>query len=234
MDAIDYNKAEFAADRLTWKHITELGRQFQASKGLEADGRIGPATRAALIPPTAPLVFERVWPLRCLANGRKPEITSGHYSHNPARPNHRGVDLFFRHLADDPPNVRRGDGAGAGQDPDGTVKWWIPANTLFIASAAGEVVIAGKSPTGFRLWISVAGGAFYNGYFHGTKLFVSAGDVVEVGQPLGIVGDNPLDIDASHLHFEKYVGDLDHYMSNKAGSLDPTNDLKHAAYLPAI
>jgi murein DD-endopeptidase MepM/ murein hydrolase activator NlpD len=237
----EYNAAELAAGRLTQRHIALAVREFQKSAQLDIDGKAGPATRRALeatIVKTQEawelemLSVPRVWPMRCLRNGRKPEITSGFYEENDARPNHRGADLFFRHLADDPKDVKRGDGEGAGRDSDGTVKWWIPPGTKAIASAKGRVVMASWTATGYRAWIDV--GPCYDGYFHLETLDVKIGDVLPMGAVIGTVGDNPIDTDADHLHFEMYKGDLNAYRLSKFNSINPRVYLARASYLPAL
>jgi hypothetical protein len=239
--ADEYNAAELAAGRLTNTHVTSLVRWFQNFKGLDADGKAGPTTRKMIdtITPKSTQTLEaellavsRVWPMRCLTNGRKPEITSGHYEENDDRSTHRGVDIFFRHLLGDDPKAKRGDGQGTGKDPDGTVKWWIPPGTTAIASAKGKVVMASWTSTGYRVWIDV--GPCYDGYFHLETMTVAVGQLVEQGAALGLIGDNPSAFDASHLHFENYVGDLDRYMSSKEKSLNPRPFLQTALYLPAL
>lgn len=236
MNPRDFNAAEIAAGRLTIDHVTTAVREFQLSHNLDPDGAAGVLTRAALqkADPNrhkALPLLDRVWPLRCLANGRKPQITSGHHSVNPSRPTHRGADLFYRHLDDDPRTVKRGDGLGAGTDADGTVKWWIPPGTVAVASCAGRVVRASSTPTGFRVWVDTD--LCFDGYFHLKDLRVTVGQTVTQGQALGLVGDNPSEIDAAHLHFEIYVGDLDEYRHNVTGSLDPEVYLRTARYLSA-
>lgn len=236
----EYNAAELAADRLSWEQITAALRWFQSAQGIEPDGKAGPITRAKLDllrKPTSTREqqlesLSRVWPIRCLTNGRRPEITSGHYEENDDRSTHRGVDIFFRHLSDDDPKAKRGDGFGTGTDPDGTVKWWIPPGTTAIASAAGKVILASLTPTGYRVWIDV--GPCFDGYFHMKSIVVKPGDIVTQGQTLGIIGDNPSAHDAAHLHFENYVGDLDHYRSSKDKSLNPRPYLERARFLPAL
>lgn len=167
-----------------------------------------------VMPPT------RCWPLRALPDGRKPTITSRHAIHNPSRPTHRGVDLFYR--------WQPGDGGKLG-DGGRTAKWFIPDNTWSIASADGEVEVAGSSKTGWRAWIRHAGGLLTGG-FHMTELAVKVGDAVRLGDPIGIVGDNPNDVDARHLHWELYDGQLARY---PAGSVDPERWLHGAVMLPA-
>jgi hypothetical protein len=167
------------------------------------------------------LPFHRCYPLRALPDGRKPQITSRHALNNPERPTHRGVDLFYRYLPSDPP-MRTGDGGR-------TSRWWIPDRTWAIAPADGLVEIAGNSKTGHRVWIRHAGGLATGG-FHMTELAVKAGDAVKMGDPIGIVGDNPNDHDARHLHWEVYTGALKGYPK---GTVDPERWLRGAMVLGA-
>lgn len=166
---------------------------------------------------------ERCWPLRMLPDGRKPTVTSKHFTRNPERKNHFGCDLFYRYDPKTDPPMKLGDGGR-------TQKWWIPNDTVVVAQAEGEVVIAGNSATGYRAWVRHEGGLATGG-FHLTQLFVKIGDSVAPGDPLGIVGDNPRDNDARHLHTELYKGPIIKY---PAGTLDPELFWIGAQVLPAI
>lgn len=157
--------------------------------------------------PRAPANVYICWPLRKLADGRRPVITSGHCKRNPERTNHYGVDLFYRWLISDG-LVRIGDGGATGSK--GVPKWFIPANTQAVAVAPGRVAIAGPSATGFRVWLEI-GPQRYVGYFHLSDCKVVVGDLLFAGDEIGTVHDNPRDHDAEHLHFEEYRGDLAHY-----------------------
>lgn len=224
--ARDYIAGELAAGRITPDHVEELTRFYQAGHGLLVDGKPGPATRATLEAELAarrgPLPFpDRVWPLKVLPDGRRPVITSGHFVRNPDRKNHNGVDLFYRYAPGTDAPMKVGDG---GRTRSG---WFIPDNTPAIAVARGRVELAGSSRTGLRVWIDVGAG-WHVGYFHLTRLDVKVGDLVERGTPIGIVGDNPVDVDARHLHFEIYLGDLDQY---PRGTRDPQPILEAATLL---
>lgn len=182
----------------------------------------------------------RVWPLPDLviarddgtASPREPRITSG-FGPRPRkeRPNahHDGADLFYAWLDGDP-MVPVGDGEAA-RGTDGRPRWWIPAGTPAIASAAGVVEVAREGKTGFRVWVRhyLPGtgelGPWRTGYFHLRDLAVKEGDPVEAGDWIGEVGDNPIDLDAEHLHFEVHRGDLKAY---PAGLVDPATWLEGA------
>lgn len=189
-----YNTAQFAAGKLTADHITELVRYWQASHGLEVDGMAGPATIASLeiVSPRRFLAC----PMPVLPDGRKAEITS---SFRPAdRPNHDGCDWFYEWRTGDKPDFVGDHGAaGSGGKP----RWVVPFGVVAIAAAAGVVQLATDSSTGHRVWID-HGNGLRTGYFHLLNLLVTAGDRVELGAHLGLVGDNPADNDGRHLHFE--------------------------------
>lgn len=176
-------------------------KAYQAANGLAVDGIVGPATWTALLAPVvrAPYPIPRCWPLRCLADGRKPQITSGHKSRNPDRSNHNGVDIMYRYKAGDPP-VKIGDSGR-------TKTWWIPPNTYAIAPFVGRVVIAGASPTGLRAWLEHPSG-WTAGFFHMDEIVVDVGAPLEMGERIGRVADSPRGDDPDHLHFELSYGDI--------------------------
>lgn len=187
---------------------------FQTRHNLVPDGVVGPKTELALRDARfdvydAAMPLQRCVPLRRLADGRAPHITSGHKDRNPERKNHNGCDFFFEYKPGDPP-MKVGDGGR-------TAKWWIPEGTQAIASADGRVVLASWSRTGYRVWID-HGGMWLTGYFHLDKLGTQVGAIVPMGYPLGRVSHNPIDSDAKHLHFEVFRGHLSDY---PGGNQDP-------------
>jgi Peptidase family M23 len=210
MSKADYfNHAELVAGRLTMAHITELVMYYQRSEGyLAVDGMFGPATRKDLEDygefhtATAPKQDKFLsCPMPLLGPyHRVAQVTSGHNSVNPDRPDHNGCDFFYRWQPGDLPDFV-GDKGGATKQKDGTPKWVVPYGVHALAAAGGKVQIAGNSPTGYRLWID-HGNGWRTGYFHLLNLKVAVGQGVTVGQPLGLVGDNPKDHDGRHLHFE--------------------------------
>jgi hypothetical protein len=200
-------------------------RAFQSAHSLKVDGVIGDRTWSVLL--TTPALTrpwfptDRCWPLRCLPDGRKPLITSGHASRNPSRPTHYGVDIFYRYQYDDPP-MPIGDGGR-------TERWWIPRGTWCVAPWSGRVIVAGPSPTGHRVWLEHRDG-WKAGFFHLDALSVQFGSAVPIGAPIGRVGDNPRARDARHLHFEIAWGELAQYPSI---SVDPQLCLDQAKHLAA-
>lgn len=178
-------------------------KAYQQAHGLVVDGVVGPKTWTALLAPVArsPYPIPRCWPLRCLLDGRKPQITSRYKTREPRRPTHNGVDILYRYKPDDPP-MPIGDG---GRDEH----WWVPDNTWAIAPFTGRVVFAGDSKTGKRLWLEHPSG-WCAGFFHLDNLAGNReGDALELGEDIGRVGHNPSGgSDPRHLHFELYYGDL--------------------------
>jgi len=178
---------------MTPEQVTILVRHWQATHGLVADGIVGPLTLASIDGARRFLSN----PLPVLADGRRAQVTS---EFRPAdRPNHNGVDLFYRWAPGDEPNFV-GDRGAVGV-VDGHPKWVVPTGTLAVAAAAGRVQLAGNSATGYRVWID-HGNGMRTGYFHLLDTRVAIGQVVIVGMPLGLVGDNPADHDGRHLHWE--------------------------------
>lgn len=211
MTAEEYVREELAAGRLTAAHIVELVEFFQERSDLYVDGRPGAKTRAAVDASKAVAGTEQTTrspqstpflstPLPTLSGGRKPVITSSFKSVNPSRPNHNGVDWFYRWQEGDEPAFV-GDKGAATKLPSGKPKWGVPYLTFALAAASGTIQIASNSPTGYRCWID-HGNGWRTGYFHLMNLKVHAGEKVIRGQELGLVGDNPKDGDARHLHFE--------------------------------
>lgn len=196
--ADDFNAAQLAAGKLTPRHITALVRHWQSQHlPLDVDGAAGPATIASIEAVMRPAPFLSS-PLAPLADGRKAHITS---EFRPAdRPNHNGVDLFYRWKDGDEPHFV-GDRGCAGKTPDGKPAWVVPYGALALAAAPGRVTLAGNSPTGYRVWVD-HGNGLRTGYFHLLDVRVTIGQSVAAGVPLGLVGDNPIDHDGRHLHFE--------------------------------
>lgn len=225
-----YNLSQLGNGKLSGEHLAVLAEYWQAGHELTEDGQLGPRT-IEKIDEELKLIIEpypvtRCYPIKKLADGRQPTITSRYWTNNPDRSapdkRHRGLDLFFKRLTTDP----RPSTALDGDSPE--KNWFIPDGTHAVAAADGEVMASGytgNSRTGFRTWISH--GACFTGYFHLKNLVVTPGQIVKMGDPLGVISDNPVDHDARHLHFEVYVGDLSRY---PYGSVDPEQFLRGAIF----
>lgn len=212
------------------ERLAVLCECWQENHDLAADGMLGPATIMSLDKFIRSMEDDfpeaRCVPIRQLADGRRPVVTSRYWTNNPERAapdkRHRGIDLFFHY---DP----KKDGVVKGGDGGRTGDWFIPDNTHAVAAADGRVMNAaytGNSRTGYRTWIDH--GTCFTGYFHLKNLTVLPGQFVTMGQPIGVISDNPADYDAKHLHFEVYVGDLSQYPK---GSVDPEQFLSGAVIL---
>lgn len=221
MTAQEYIKKQLDNGKLTLTHLEFLVRRYQGSVySLKKDGMPGPLTIAAieeaedyqalLVPEvkldprdTKPFLSNPLPFLKPTGSQRptvrKAVITSGFHARNPSRPNHNGVDFFYSYEDGDEPKFV-GDGGAAG-DAHGNPKWVVPYGTYALAAADGKVQIAGPSKTGYRAWID-HGNGLRSGYFHLLNLAVLPGEAVKRGAYIGMVGHNPEDTDARHLHFE--------------------------------
>ncbi len=158
-----------------------------------------------------------VHPLPSLEDGRTSRITS--MFRTTSRKDHDGTDHFYKVHTNDP-KWRTGDGNGTTNR-----KWIVPPGTPAIAVDKGTVQRAENSATGWLVWIDHGG--FRSGYFHLKELFVKRGQSVDAGVQLGLVGDNPSDHDARHLHFEISP-------TNKYRPVDPRPYLAGARHLPLV
>ena len=230
--AAEWNAKQLAENVLTTRHITELVLEYQEAHKLLVDGKAGTnqtipsieramALRERAASTRPPFPARRCWPVRALADGRKPRVTSAF--RKPSRPLHPGLDIFYRFDANLDPPMPIGDG---GRDKN----WINPPGTLAIAVADARVAMASWVRTGFRVWLDLVETDYFPGYFHLSELRVKPGDVVKMGDPLGVIGDNPIDHDPDHLHFELHHGSLDTY---PRGLLDPELFLEGAQILPA-
>lgn len=197
ISARDYNAAQLQSGHLTLDHITALVRAWQAQHGLAADGMAGPATIASIEAAQRPSPFLSC-PLPVLADGRRAVITSGF---RPAdRPDHNGCDWFYPwHTGDQPSTV--GDHGAEGRNADGSPRWVVPTGVRALSAADGVVSHAAPSPTGHVVWID-HGNGLRSGYFHLLDSGRAVGERIAAGATVGLVGDNPIDKDGRHLHFE--------------------------------
>jgi hypothetical protein len=134
----------------------------------------------------------RCWPVLPIA-GRKPCVTQ---EWNP--PGHLGVDIAFPRRPGDPPERADDPRSAAG-------RFHVPGDGLVVAVAAGRVRYAAKHENGFRVRLEHADTGSDSIYLHLADLRVAAGDVVPVGQLLGVMGGDPSPADPRHflhLHFE--------------------------------
>ena len=202
MGAEEFNAKMMASGDFSPAHVVRLVEFWQRQHDLAVDGYAGKTTLASVIPDTA---LEKFSPLACLDDGRKPIITSGFHTENGGRPGHDGVDFFYRWLDSDPGVFA---GLGGAIKVNGKRRWWYPDGAVAIAAASGRVSHAAMQPKGFRVWIDHGNGE-RTGYCHGEEGLVDVGDLVDAGDPVIVVGDNPNGGYKKHLHFE--VSPVDKY-----------------------
>lgn len=77
--------------------------------------------------------------------------------------------------------------------------------TEIFAPAAGRVVFAGPLTVRGNATMIDHGWGVYTGYMHQSEIMVKAGDMVEPGQMIGLVGGTGR-VTGPHLHFEVWVG----------------------------
>ena len=165
-------------------------------------------TRPLAPPPAPPLAGafpgRWVWPVPSW-QGRSPTISDGFGSPRPGGIRHGGVDIMFARLPSDP--LRAGS-------PNGSTHHVMPDDMVVLAAADGVVWSALPSPRGFAVVIDHAPGAkVATFYTHLDRLLVQptatakAGERIRAGQPIGIIGADPLDGEhLKHLHFEIWLG----------------------------
>jgi hypothetical protein len=97
--------------------------------------------------------------------------------------------------------------------PNGSVHHVMPNGVLVIAASDGVVWSAAQTPRGFAVVIDHAPTKATTFYTHLEKLLVAptanakSGERVRAGQPIGIIGADPLDAaHLKHLHFELWLG----------------------------
>ena len=145
-----------------------------------------------------------VWPVPAW-QGRSPTISDGFGSPRPGGARHGGVDVMFARLPSD--TLRTGS-------PNGSAHHVMPDDMVALAASDGVVWSAMHTPRGFAVVIDhspLAKTATF--YTHLDKLLVTptasakAGERVRAGQPIGIIGADPLDGEhLKHLHFEVWMG----------------------------
>ena len=151
----------------------------------------------------APLPGRWVWPV-AMWRDRKPVISDGIGSPRPDGRRHQGVDIMFARKAGDPYL------AGT---PNGSPRHVMPDNVVAVAAGDGVVWSAAPTERGFAVVIDHGTLKVATFYTHLEKLFVTptrrgqSGQRVRAGDPIGIVGFDPLDAaKLRHLHFELWRG----------------------------
>lgn len=171
----------------------------------------------------APLPGRWVWPVPTW-NGRKPDISSGWGSPR-GNGKHAGVDIMFHRAPSDPYGVG---------SPNGSKGYVMPEDMVAVASSDGVVWSAGQTSHGHAVVIDhgqPSGVATF--YQHLSSLLVAptdrgkGGQRVTAGQPVGIIGANPLPgaTNLKHLHFEIWRG-------GRSAAFDPQPVMQSWAFVP--
>jgi murein DD-endopeptidase MepM/ murein hydrolase activator NlpD len=165
-----------------------------------------------------------IWPLAALAD-RKPVISDGFGSPRTGIKGrtHLGVDVMYPRLAKGELADKYPPGS-----PNGSTWDFVPDETSALAVTAGLVIRAGLQSRGHAVTLKHTNGSA-TFYTHMEQLFVRAGDVVKTGQPIGIVGADPLDGEhLKHLHFELWPD------GTEATAIDPAPFMKGWTVVPAM
>jgi murein DD-endopeptidase MepM/ murein hydrolase activator NlpD len=125
-----------------------------------------------------------------------PGVSDGFGSKRPGGEIHLGVDIMY---------LRRSPTDFATNFPPGTpngAPWaFMPDGTYALAAGPGVVTRAGAEKRGQAVTISHGKAATF--YTHMESLLVAQDAQVVAGQPIGIIGADPLDAEhLKHLHFE--------------------------------
>lgn len=158
--------------------------------------------RTAETPPSS-LPGHWVWPVPRW-NGRAPVISDGFGSPRPGGSRHRGADVMFARAPTDTYKAGTSNGSAHHVMPDGMTA---------VAASDGVVWSAMKTARGFAVVLDHKPRKVATFYTHLSKLLVQetatgkSGQVVHAGQPLGVIGADPLDAQhLKHLHFEIWPG----------------------------
>jgi murein DD-endopeptidase MepM/ murein hydrolase activator NlpD len=161
----------------------------------------GPLPDKAPRPDDGPLPGEWVWPVGTW-DGRQPEISDGFQGKRRdakgATILHGGVDLMYRRQPSDP--WRAGT-------PNGSRGWVMPDHQPALAASDGVIWFAANTPRGWSVIIDHTPRQLATYYTHLSSVSVASKQTVHAGEPIGIIGADPLDGEhLMHLHFEIWRG----------------------------
>jgi Peptidase family M23 len=159
-------------------------------------------------------------------------ITDGHFIlQRPIQPpNNDSVDVSYRYASTE----------NGTREPHHGVEFLNRYGTPVQAAADGVVVFAGPDVKAvYSPWVNFYGNLIvlkhdndlYTLYAHLSKILVTAGDVVKVGEKIGEVGQSGV-ATGSHLHFEVRRGDVENYFATQNPELwlVPRKDENNAKY----
>ena len=167
-----------------------------------------------------PLPGRWVWPMGVWL-GRKPEISDGFTGTRRAPSGealrHGGVDVMYRRVATD---------HYPASGPNGSRNFVMPDHRAALAASGGVVWSASYTPRGWTVVIDHKPHKLATYYTHMSQLLVVPKQTVAAGQPIGIVGADPLDgARLKHLHCELWRG-------GAADRIDPEPLMRSWEYLP--
>jgi murein DD-endopeptidase MepM/ murein hydrolase activator NlpD len=185
-----------------------------------APGSAADPDRAADAGNASPLPGRWVWPVG-VWRGRKPEISDGfngtRRSSAGAKIRHGGVDIMYRRIASDRYVVGSANGSR---------NYVMPDHRAAFAASDGVVWSASYTPRGWTVVIDHRPRKLATYYTHMSQLLVVPKQAVRAGQPLGIIGGDPLDAaHLMHLHFEVWRG-------GASDRFDPERLMKAWEHLP--
>lgn len=160
-----------------------------------------------------------IYPVR-LAAGRRPVISQPFKARQ-----HLGVDIMWPRLPADPPY--------SATDPRGTQSFVALPGAVCVAARPGKVIYAKTADNGHRVRLAAIDGSHLL-YLHLADLRVKAGDVVDPGAELGLMGGDPTGADPHHtvhLHFERRVHVEDSGDGWGMGPVDPQPWLAMCVYV---
>jgi hypothetical protein len=169
---------------------------------------------------SGPLPGRWIWPVGVWM-GRKPQISDGFHgtrrSPSGEKIRHGGVDIMYRRIASDRWPVGSSNGSR---------HYVMPPHRAALAASDGLVWSASHTPRGWTVVIDHSPRKLATYYTHLSQLLVVPKQTVRVGQPIGIIGADPLDAaHLAHLHFEVWHG-------GSADRFDPELQMKSWEYLP--
>jgi hypothetical protein len=167
-----------------------------------------------------PLPGRWVWPVG-VWRGRKPEISSGFGSPRRSRKGerieHGGVDILYRRAAGDP---------WLPGSPNGSRGYVMPDHRAALAASDGIASYAQNTPRGWTVIVDHAPHKLATYYTHLSQLLVVPKQAVSAGQPIGIIGADPLDRqNLKHLHFALWRG-------GPKDRVDPEPYMRTWGYMP--
>jgi len=186
VNAAEFNAREVAAGRVTAEHLSLVGgldsgeyllrvRRWQDDHGLEADGKLGPMTRAEMDRELDRLAQRLV--TRCIPVapwlGHEAKVSCGFGPRQTGQ--HWGADLMIP--------WQPGEPLPPGQSRAYKLRW---VYTYAVAAAEGRVTGVATQDNGMWLWIEHSDGMRTQyGHLHPDRVEVERGDVVAMGQRIG-------------------------------------------------